>query len=507
MGYHNLCLIQLPHSDRSSSILFPLGLGYIGMVAMGEGLNVDFFDIHLLQIDKQEVIDRIRKIDCDIIGINAYSTQYAYYKWLVNNVRKILPDVLIVAGGALPTFNSRQILERTKTDICVIGEGEETIREIVRGEYDGYGKISGIAYKDGQDVVFTHARKPIENIDALPFIDHEVFRMDQYIKQIGLFGYPIKRAMNVITSRGCPYDCKFCSKVLNATRKRSIRNIYDEILALKRRYDIDGIAFCDELVITGRKRTLELCAAMKELNVKWGCQCRVNYAPLDLLKEMKKSGCVYVGLGVESGSQKILKNMNKGTTVEQNEKAIKNVLSVGLIPVIQMMYGYPGEDKNTIDETIEMFNRVHYTTPNVFIRPELSLTTALPGSKLYNDCIIEGKIVDEEEYLLKLELGFNSNAPALINFTDFSDSELIENKKMAEQKIYENFWKYLKSNLLARVTFHYFIFKVRLRNLDLFLIDESKKYGILGGLWKTLKKVLCKIGERIGFMNSVISSD
>lgn len=493
MGYKKLCLIQLPHADRGSNSVFPLGLGYVGMVAKNEGIDVTLFDIHRYALNKQQVIDKIKNMNCDIIGINAYSTQYAYYKWLVDIIDNTLPDALIITGGPLATNNAKQVLENTNTDICVIGEGEETVKEIINSKYNEYKQIAGIAYMGEQGVVFTSSRPLIRDIDDIPFIDYEVFPLDDYIGNAGLFGYPARRVMNMVSSRGCPANCNFCSKVFPKARRRSINNIYNEIYALKKKYNIDGISFIDELVITGKKRTLELCAVMKELNIKWGCQCRVSYAPLELFKKMKKSGCVYVGLGVESGSQKILDNMNKRTTVEKNEAAIKNVIAAGLTPVVQMIYGYPGEDESTIDETVDMFKRAHYFPPNVFCKPHMSLITPLPGSKLYNDCVSNGRIKNEVEYLLKLEQGYISSSPVLINFTTFSDKELMERKEMVEKAIFENYMRYLKENLLARVSYHILFLKVRFLRLKIDLIKDIEDDGISTALNNFLKKIFSKI--------------
>jgi len=485
MSYKKLVLIQPPHEDRESH-LFPLGIGYIGMAALKEGVEFEVFDIHAHKLKENEVIKKIEKFDCDLVGINAFSTQYKYFKWLVEIIRNTLPNALIVGGGPLTTFNARLVLEKTSTDICVICEGDVTIKEIINSNKNDFNNIPGIAYKDEGKIVFTASRELIREIDKISFINYEMFPLDIYFNSIGLFGFPTKRAINIITSRGCPYNCNFCSRTIPGTRLRSMKNISTELKKLKNRFGIDGVIFNDELAIISKKRTLELCSIMKELNLKWGCQGRANLVSVELLKEMKKSGCVYLGLGIESGSQRILDNMNKNITAEQNEKAIRNVLKTGIIPVVQMIYGYPGEDETTINETIKMFDRLHYMPPTVFAPPYLNLITPLPGSKLYDDCLTNGKIKDEEKYLMKLGKGYYANAPLLVNLTQFNDEELLNQKQKMEQKIHSNYKKYLKQNILKYLLSRFALIKNKLTH-------DLKKLGALFALKNSFMVLIKKV--------------
>ena len=145
-----------------------------------------------------------------------------------------------------------------------------------------------------------------------------------------------------MTNRGCPWQCNFCSKTFKSARLRTIPHVVEEIRMLKEEFGVGAIFFNDELLIMGKKRGYELCEAMKPLNVKWCGQARVDTVELDLLKCMKDAGCVDVGLGIESGSQRILDAMNKRSTVEMNLSAIKAVKEAGLETVAQCIYGYPG---------------------------------------------------------------------------------------------------------------------------------------------------------------------
>jgi radical SAM superfamily enzyme YgiQ (UPF0313 family) len=437
----NVLLIQPPHKGRSPS-LFPIGIGYVAKSLMDIGCKVDILDIHAEGIDKDEVCKRIAKLKTDLVGINAFSTQYKYIRWLAPEIKRCT-KVPIVLGGPLATHNSELVLKNTDVDICVVGEGDITIKDLVKEE--DLHRVKGICFKEDGQVINNPPREEIVDLDGIGLIPYEIFHMDVYFRYIRLWGGNAKRVINLITSRGCPYNCNFCSRTFQGVRYRSINNVVSEIKVLKGKYNIEGILFNDELVIACKKRAYELCEEMMKIGVQWGCQGRANLVDPKLLKTMKKAGCVYVGYGIESGSQKVLNNMNKKVTVEQDKKAIIDTLKAGMVPVAQMIFGYPGEDVRTVQETIDFYNEVHYSPPTPEYKPaELNLITPLPGSSLYDYCIQSGKILDEEEYLLKIEKGYDRGCPLLVNFTDFPDDELLRLKDETEEIIYTNYRKYLR---------------------------------------------------------------
>jgi radical SAM superfamily enzyme YgiQ (UPF0313 family) len=437
----DVLLIQPPHKDRTPSI-FPIGLGYIAKSLMDIGCKVEILDIHTEGINEEKVQKRIANFNFDLIGINAFSTQYKYIKWLTNESKQHT-KVPIVLGGPLATHNPELVLKNTDVDICVVGEGEITIKELVTNK--DLHNVRGIYFKDGKEIVKNLPRDNIVNLDTIEFMPYEIFHMDVYFRHIRLWGGNAKRVINLITSRGCPYNCNFCSRTLQGVRYRSINNVVSEIKVLKGKYNIEGILFNDELVIASKKRAYELCEEMSKIGVEWGCQGRANLVDLELLKTMKKAGCVYVGYGIESGSQKILDNMNKKVTIKQNKEAIINTLKVGMVPVAQMIFGYPGEDRKTIQETIDFYREIHYSPPTPDYKPaELSLITPLPGSSLYAYCIQSQKILDEEDYLLRIEKGYDRGCPLLVNFTDFSNDELLQLKDDTEKILYTNYQKYMR---------------------------------------------------------------
>lgn len=430
-----ILLIQPPHYYGGKSRapnFFPIGLGYIARVLLDAGHNVEVLDIYAHQYKKEEVIQRLKKIDFNVVGISAMSTQYNYCRWLASQIKA----KKIIIGGALPTFSHQTVLENTDVDICVIGEGERTVVELLEN-LENPKEVKGICFKENGKIIKTLSREYIEDLNNIPFPAYDLFPMEIYLKNSFVVGYnralKIKTA-HVICGRGCPFNCNFCSKAFGGVRLRTVDNIISEIKYLKEKFQVEGIFFNDELVIVNKKRMHELCDAILPLNLKWNCQGRVDTVDLGLLRHMGDAGCMAVGYGVESGSQKILDMMNKRATVKQAEQAIKNTVRAGLYPIVQLMFGYPGETKETIQETIDFFKRVD--NPG----DELSPVTPLPGTRLW-DYTLEKQLVKDEKTLLEnLDGGYMPDAPVLVNYTEFSDEEFNFLRRETERTIRRNYF-------------------------------------------------------------------
>lgn len=437
-----MLLIQPPHYFEGHSRTpdeFPLGLGYIAKKLLMEGHEVQILDIWAHQYGNAEVLREIGRKSFDMVGMTGFCTQYNYVKWLASEIKRKNRKCRIILGGPLATMSTRIALEHTAIDACVMGEGEETIAGYM-DNHERPRKVKGIAFRDKSSgkIIFNQPREPVKDIDAIGFPAWDLFPMQIYLENSGIFNprYSYLRAMNMILGRGCPYSCNFCSKLFSGIRLRSIDRVVEEIKELKRRYGIKAILFDDELALVNKKRAYELCDALEPLKVKWQCQGRVNVVDRDILKRAKKAGCVTVGYGIESGSQKILDSMNKCATVEQAARALKDTINTGITPFVQMIFGYPGESRETLDETIEFFRRIPW-------KCEFSVLTALPNTRVYDDAVKSGRIKDEEKYLTSLEAGYDTDQTykSFINFTKILDSEFFELKDRTEKIIEMNFFR------------------------------------------------------------------
>ncbi|MDD5492724.1 MAG: radical SAM protein, partial [bacterium] len=283
---------------------------------------------------------------------------------------------------------------------------------------------------------------------------------------------------NIIAGRGCPFDCNYCSRIFHGVRLRSIDNIIAEIIWLKERYGIEGVFFCDDTLTVKKERVYELCDKIQPLGLRWNCQGRVNNVDLEMLRRMKAAGCTAVGYGIESGSQKILNNMNKKATVEQAERALKNTVRAGLYPIVQVMFGYPGETRETLNETVAFFKRAD--NPG----DDLSPVTPLPGTKLWQDTLNKGMVKDEKTLLESLDGGYMPDAPVVLNYTSFSQAEFDSLRIETQEVIRRNYFR-----RHPEVKFKKFFISLR---------DNLVRHGCKG----TMKKIIVRGKEY--FMGKVV---
>ena len=195
-----------------------------------------------------------------------------------------------------------------------------------------------------------------------------------------------------------------------------------EIEGIRTQWDINHLQFNDELVILNKARTLDFCRQIKRFGLKWSCQGRIDRVDREMLDAMKDAGCEDVGYGVESATQSMLDRMNKKTKVEQFRPVIKMTREAGINPIIQYMFGYPGENDDTINATVEFFKEIDHHFVGFS-------TTPIPGTELYRSCLDKGLIRNEEDYLLRLDSGYNVSG-MIINLTDFSDKDFVFKKRM-----------------------------------------------------------------------------
>ena len=441
MKINKILLIQPMHEKKGKtvreSINFPFGLAYIARVLTDGGYKIEVLDAQALQLEKQEVIDYLNSGSWDAVGITAFSTQYNAVKVFSDFLKKE-KDILIIVGGPLPTFSWKLVLETTPVDFCVIGEGEITILDLL-DNYDTPENVKGIAFRDKSGQIHqTSPREYIDTLDKLPRPAYELFDMERYIKvkmAIGINKQPQNtRVMTFITTRGCPYKCGFCSRTFSGFRSFSSEKTIKEISYLHEKYKLEGIAFNDELFVRNSVHIRKVAPELKKMQLFWGGQARVNLVDFDLLKFMKENGCIGVGYGIESGSHKILKRMNKGIKVSQIEKAMRYAMSLKLDIKVQLIFGYPGEDENTLRETIKLFKRIGHPGRR------FNLIMPLPGSPLWEETLAEGLIKDEAAYLTELEKGFGKGK-VLVNFTPWQDEEIYSKKYAVEQTIRRNYLK------------------------------------------------------------------
>jgi len=430
-------LIQPPHVMQEGKITrgayFPLELGYISSILLQDKHQVEILDLQAFGFPQHIVEKRIEKARCDVVCISAYPSQFNYVKWLSGLIKRTLGCKVVICGS-LATFSTELILGHTDADICVIGEGEATMKELLLSGLSDLPKVDGIAYKFNGQTFKNKIRPQIEDLDNLPLPVFDLFPMEIYIKRTPLLDFDLsKRTYSVTTGRGYPFKCNYCSSIFDDLRIRSVDNVIKEIIYVKEKYHINSLTFSDELFALNKKRACEFIERLKHLKLSWSCQVRVDIVDYELMKAMKKAGCVAIGFSLGSGSPKILRNMDKSVTPEQQEEALKAAIKAGLKIKTELIFGYPGETKETVEETINFMKKVGYPGG-----AEFSVATALPGTQLYDYALQKGYIKDELKYLEQLAYAFNRDRPVLINFTDFQTNDFYPMIKDIQKKMAHN---------------------------------------------------------------------
>ena len=370
--------------------MHPLGLGYIAAVLEKNGYNAKVVDMFDYGWDKVE--ESIRQESPDILGISCLTNARANSFRTAGIAKKINPKIKVILGGPHASFMYQQILEHYPADVIVIGEGEITALELARAfqEDKDLGNIAGIAFKNNGKINVTKERLFIDDLDSLPFPAHGQFDLKRYKKE----GVDVAKFMvDIITSRGCPFKCLFCSSCNfwgKAWRHRSAKNIADELEYLKNNFGVEAFNFSDDIFTMRQDNVISLCKEIidRRLNITWFAQSRVNCVSRPMLEWMKKAGCKTIAYGIESGSPEILKTIDKDITVEQAIEAFRITKEVGLNADAFFMVGNPGETEETIKETCALIDKIqphHIVVSVTVIYPQSGLYELAKQNNLIND--------------------------------------------------------------------------------------------------------------------------
>lgn len=356
----------------------PLNITYLAAVLEKAGFNVNVVDCPPLEIDHERLGKEIASNNPNIVGITSMSQTFPSALQAAHVAKEACPDALVVLGGPHATFMDVQTLSNSvDVDIVVRGEGEQTMLELANhvDRSEKLSDVAGITFRKNGKIMRTPNRPFMENLDELPFPAYHFLPLEKY-ESLG------RKFFLILSSRGCPFHCSFCTMRLmdgEKVRPRSPKNVVNEMEFI-RECDAQAFSFCDEMFTLDKRRVYKICEEIKRrrIDLHWDCQTRVDKISKETLVNMKKAGCQLIGFGVESGSQKLLNAMRKGTTVEQNEKAIKMCKQVGVPVAASFMIGYPGETPETFNQT---FAFIHKVKPDIVY---LCVATPFPGTDFYN---------------------------------------------------------------------------------------------------------------------------
>ncbi len=384
-----ILLLSLPGYNEKDANLFPLGIGYL----VGALKSDHQIQAHHYGVMKEAVVDIDRRMNIfkpDIVGLTCSTFNRAYVRDVIYQIRKQRPDVMIVVGGVHASFCYEQVLQQYGADVVVIGEGEFALKRLckVMEENGSLGSVKGIAYKSGSEVIVNPHLDPVATLDDLPMPDYTYAKSFMERSSMGF----------IITSRGCPVRCTFCSTSSywgQKVRTHSISRVVDEMEMLILQYGVTKIFFHDDTFNLGIERVKAICKEILDRKIKteWACSCRVAPVSDEMIAHMVEAGCRHICWGIESGSQEMLSKINKKISLNQIRlaydlsKKYSSVLSTGAYTMV----GNPGESSKTVQATVNFLNTIPITD-----RPSTSILYVLPGTLLYEDLRNAGKIQHED---------------------------------------------------------------------------------------------------------------
>jgi anaerobic magnesium-protoporphyrin IX monomethyl ester cyclase len=374
----SLTLVNPPQFTRYPQP--PIGLALLAAILDEKGYQISILDANALGLRPEEVVPLVA--GADIIGLTAMTPTVTAALEIARRLKQAAPGRTIVMGGAHATLLPEETLRSApEIDFIVRGEGDATIVDLLDAfsENRPVNDVPGLSYLRDGTIVHTADRKMLPDIDNLPFPAYHLLPWDRY-RPHPPHGISLPFAA-VVTSRGCPYRCAYCSKPIfgRKFRAQSAGRVAAELAYLKERFGVKEVAFYDDSFTLDRKRVHEIADAMLSAGLKlaWTCETRVNLVDLDLLRHMKQAGCYAVAYGIESASPEIIKTLCKDTTLEQVEAAVAASREAGLQVVGYFMLGSPGETPTTIRRTIDFARKLKVDFA------QFSLTTPFPGTELY----------------------------------------------------------------------------------------------------------------------------
>lgn len=354
----------------------PLDLATIGAVIKRE-CDVKILDALALKINRREIIDEVNRYGPDLIFVHPFDR----CRWALETASQLINDIRDRKVGLIGGYNSDFILnvmkEEKGLDFATYGDPEYTLLDIVKkGRVEG---VKGVIFRKGKRIVKGRERKLLD-INDLPIPARELLDMKVYKR----FPHENKTdsSVDVLLSRGCPYQCTFCLvKQLSGKRYRvrSVENVIKEIRFLMKKYKTKEFHFMDPVFTMNLKWVREFCRNIKPLNLEWSCQTRVDIVNEGVLKQMKEAGCFSILYGVESLNPELLKNIKKGITVEQVNQAVRLTKGAGIEARLSFMFGLPGE---TPEKAMEIIRSIIGLEPD-FVQFHSSV--AFPGTDFEKD--------------------------------------------------------------------------------------------------------------------------
>ena len=393
-----------PLSDlaRNSNVYFhsvsplpPLGVAALSAILKKNGNEVIVEDQYASRISNEMLIEKMKQISPQVIGFSCLTTAMSNVERIIRQLRKEMKDVTIILGNIHPTLFPEETLKKGVGDIIIRGEADCSLPEIIEALQTrrNLKDIAGISYVEQGQILHNPDREIIEDLDSLPYPDWHSLNLDHY-RRYPMLGIYNKRVLPVQASRGCPFNCLFCSqdKFYKKPRYRCIGKVVEEIEYYYKEFNVECIGFTDAYFPFSKKSGLEFCDELIKRGlhkkIKWFTETRVDQVDDELMRRMKESGLMLVMYGFEVGNEKVLSSIGKKATLAQAREAMRithkyNVLSLGLF-----MLGLPEDTRETCLETIKFAKELD---PDIC---KFNIAVPFPGSHFFTQSLNELGAID-----------------------------------------------------------------------------------------------------------------
>ena len=417
-------ILFIIHDVYQDDNFFPAGIGYLSSVLMEAGCDVEIYAMDVFHYTNEELSVHLNSHDYDLICCGFMAARFKEtildLSGVINFHKK---KAWFVLGGHGPSPIPEYILRKTGADIVAIGEAESIILDLIAsktGDRD-LSKVKGIAYRQGENIHVNQRHMPILRLDKLPLPAWDIFPMKQYTTCLKFPGMKEgDKAFPILSSRGCVNRCNFCYRMEKGIRQRSVENIVQEMKLLNETYGITYFFFIDELFVSSKAKVKKFAAALRKsgLNVLLSIESRVDVFDEEIADILKSVGCVFVNIGFESTSQKVLDKIKKNVTVEQNYRAAAIAKSKGIGIGLNCLWGEPGDDEFSLNSNVEFILKYNLYDQIRTIRP----VTPYPGCDLYYEAIEKGLLTGPEDFFEK----FVNSDLLTVNFTDIPNERFYE---------------------------------------------------------------------------------
>ncbi len=376
----------------------PLGIAYIGAILEKAGFEVVIYDCPQMDVSIPELRDKVAELKPKLIGFSCTTLSFNNTLKAASLIKKALPETHLIVGGPHVAADPKGSVDNDIFELGVTGEAEYTFLELAERIRDGktqdtkilgIDEIKGVVYSENGAFRSTPSRGFISDLDELPIpARHLLPPLSDYKATIASsMKHPVG---SIMSSRGCPAQCKFCDRTVfgNRFRAHSPKRIADEMELLVKRFGAKEIKFWDDTFTLNKKRVYDLCEEIykRKIKVVWACLTRVDAADYDLYKAMKKAGCWQVLFGLEHGNNRMLEKMKKGFTIDKAAESVRAAKKAGLNVRGSFVVGYPGETKETMQDTLDFAKSIPLDVASFYV------FTPYHGTQAFQELVKEGKI-------------------------------------------------------------------------------------------------------------------